>query len=90
MKYWVIALKCGLNYEQAKDYARRYRPIYITRPEWNGVHFFNVYGDYCILLKTGEVVINPEEIYDTDKDDWIEVIITTDAVRTIEKYTKLT
>lgn len=87
MKYWEREIFKNLKYNEAERAIRNTTPThYITRPEWEGVHFYNKYGDYCILLKSGEVVVEPEEIYDTDKQDWMVVSITEQAVEILQAY----
>lgn len=85
MKYWENKISTDLEYEVAKRQIRVYRPYYTTRPEWDGVHFYSKRGEYCILLKTGEVLINPKEIQDADKKDWMIVTITDEAVKILKK-----
>lgn len=62
----------NLTYEQAKEYA--YEGSYISRLEWDGFHFIDKAPtgetNYVIVLATGEMLFNPNEIYDTDKNDW--------------------
>lgn len=50
--------------------------VFITRPEWDGVHFM-VKDDYFILTKDDQLIANPKEVYDLDKDDWMIVKVTT-------------
>lgn len=72
-KVELIILKKGLTYEQALDALLEEGAI-ITRPEWKGYHF-RYFKNYGIRLANGEVIMNPEEIYDTDKKDWMIVDI---------------
>ena len=62
--------------------------VFVTRKEWNGVHYINRWGEYCILLKTGEIIVNPIEILEKDEPDWIIVEITDEARRIIENHSK--
>lgn len=66
-------LKKGLTYEQAKHALLETGAI-ITRPEWKGYHF-RYFENYGIRLANGKVILNPKEIYDTDKKDWMIVDI---------------
>ena len=72
-KVELIILKKGLTYEQALNALREEGAI-ITRPKWKGYHF-RYFENYCIRLASGKVLVNPEEIYDTDKKDWMIVDI---------------
>ena len=62
----------NLTYAQAKELANEGN--YISRLEWDGFHFVDIAptGEktYVIVLKTGEMLFNPNEIFDTDKNDW--------------------
>ena len=66
-------IKEGLTYKQAKNELVKNGAI-ITSPEWKGYHF-RFFANYCIRLANGEVIVNPEEIYDKDKNDWMIVDI---------------
>ena len=67
----MIVLQEGLTYEQAL-YELRENGAMISRPEWKGYHF-RYFNNYGIRLANGEVMVNPEEIYDTDKNDWMVI-----------------
>ena len=58
----------------------------ITRPEWDGFHLMFM-GNYIIYTKDKQIIINPEEIYDKDKDDWMFVMPTQEAFE--DSYKKL-
>jgi hypothetical protein len=58
----------------------------ITRDEWSGFHFLFM-GNYIIYTKDREIIINPEEIYDKDKEDWMAVLPTQEAFE--DSYKKL-
>ena len=85
MKYWDKAIVKDLSYDEAEKQAKENRLCYITRPEWEGFHFYDKLGDYCILLKNGDLVIFPKEIYDKDKNDWMVVSITDDALEILQE-----
>ena len=72
----LIILKKGLTYEQALD-ALESEGAIITRPEWKGYHF-RYFNNYGIRLANGEVILNPKEVYDKDKKDWMIVDIQDD------------
>lgn len=87
MKYWKRIIKEGLTYAEAKEQIKQ--GYYVTRPEWEGVHY-EMAGKYRILLKDG-TVIKPteEEIWDKDKNDWMVVAITKEAVyATFDEFLK--
>lgn len=70
--YMGIILDC-LTYEKALEYLNK--GMYITRPEWDGYHYRNSNGEYCIMLKDETILVEPNEIHDTDKDDWMVVML---------------
>lgn len=80
MKYWEEIIEGNLTYEEART-AMAIR--YVTRPEWDGFHFLNLQDKHCILLKTGELLIDIKEVLDTDKKDWCIVRITNEARKII-------
>ena len=51
-----------------------------TRPEWDGFHFI-FFGNYIIFTKDKKIIINPENIYDIDKNDWILVTPTEEGFK---------
>ena len=83
------------NIEDFLDYHTAYREMnmnrertFATRKEWDGVHYINRYGEYCILLKTGEIIVNPIEIMKMDEPDWIIVDISDEARMLINNHIK--
>lgn len=85
MKFWEQIISKNVSYDYALNYIKSYKGTsYITRPEWDGVHFISKNNEYCILLKTGEVLIDESEVYDKDKNDWLIVTITDKAVKLLE------
>ncbi|MGL5329957.1 MAG: hypothetical protein ACRDD7_11860 [Peptostreptococcaceae bacterium] len=88
-KYWEHRLSENMPFDMATKLMNNLTYYYITREEYSGFLFKNHYGETCILLKTGEVLINPAEIQNTDKDDWFNVSITKDALMRISKQTDL-
>lgn len=89
MRRWETVLCKNATYEQARKLLDKFSSCYITRREWDGVHFLNANKDYCILLKTGEILVNPENIMDTDKNDWMLVTVKISTIREITQQMKL-
>jgi hypothetical protein len=85
MKFWRRIINNNKSYEDALNYIKTYpASSYITRPEWDGIHFISKDGSYCILLKTGQLLIDVPEAWSTDKTDWIIVTITDETVKLLE------
>lgn len=82
MKYYVRSVIRGLNYTQAVQLMDK--GLIVSREEWDGFHFKRK-GDYYILLKTGEILKNPEEVYNKDSRDWCLVLPTKEAMKIIKK-----
>jgi hypothetical protein len=72
MKYYTTITIENIGYKEAL-YNMRKKGKFATRPEWDGFHFITKTGHYGIWLKTGEIILNPRERYNTDKKDWIIV-----------------
>lgn len=84
-KYWTMVVdfvSYSEGYRELRDYPET---TFLTRKEWGGIHYINRYGEYCILLKTGQIIINPVEVYKTDEPDWILVEATEEALRLIQE-----
>lgn len=81
-KYWTEIKKSNLNYKEAINLMQKENE-FITRPEWLGFHFMSKNNEYCILLKTGEIINNATDIWDIDKNDWITVSISYEAKQII-------
>lgn len=85
MKYYSHSVIRNMSYElavQAMD-----KGCVVSREEWDGVHLkYN--NDYIIILKTGEIIINPEELYCTDKKDWCIVMPTKEIKKILEEKYK--
>lgn len=80
-KFWDKVLLEGLAYDKVVSESHILdgdAKSFITRPEWNGVHFM-VKDDYYILLQDGTIVKNPKEIYNERDNDWMIVTITAEA-----------
>ena len=83
-KYWNSIIKRNLTYDDARHLIEEYPTgVFITRNEWDGVHFITKNFNYAILLKTGEVVLNPNEIYNRTSNDWLVVDINDKAKTTL-------
>lgn len=82
--YEVVAMK--LTYKQAKDQLEKHGRC-ISRPEWEGYHtrFFN---HYVIITKDLKLIIDPKEVYDKDKNDWMIVVPTEFGFRESYKLLK--
>lgn len=70
--YDYVPLGFKLSYEDALEQAKN--GCFISREDWSGFHFIDIAPDgtetYIIVLKDGNIMFNPKEIYDTDKEDW--------------------
>ena len=87
MRYWDNIIRENLDFEEALNYIKKYpKTSYITRPNWNGVHFIGSKDVYCILLRDGRAIRlregKPtfEGVYDKDCKDWMIVTIKGEAV----------
>lgn len=79
MKQYEITInRTSLSYFHAYKLAKE--GYCISRREWDGFHFI-LNDKYYILLETGEILENPKEKYDTDKNDWIIVNPTPEALK---------
>ena len=84
MVFYKAILEKNLTYKQALKKAKRGQAI--TRPaEWDGVHI-ETKDNYYIVLKSGEVLTNPEEILNADRTfkDWAVVVPTNRALDKIK------
>lgn len=71
----------GLSYESVvieSNILKGKGNVFITRPDWDGVHFM-FKDDYFILTKDDQLIANPKDVYDLDKNDWMIVKITHSA-----------
>lgn len=66
-----------INYNEAEMLMKK--GLFCSRKEWSGFHFIRN-GKYYIMLKTGEILINPKEVYCTDKNDWMIAFPTDEAL----------
>ena len=80
MKYYK-AIQCNnLTHDEAMKLGK-----FITRPEWDGIHFINKSGKNTILLKTGEIMVT-DNIMNKEDNDWMTVTVTSEAMTIINKY----
>lgn len=85
-KFW-INFNDFVTYSKGYDILDSNREcVFMTRKEWNGVHYINRWGEYCILLRTGEIIVNPIEVFKKDEGDWILVEITEEAKQIINRH----
>jgi hypothetical protein len=85
MRYYNSMVAHNGPYWKALEYVKKYPgKAFITRPNWDGIHFITKQGDYAILLKTGEIMVKPENIMDMDKSDWMLVNPTKRAIELIK------
>lgn len=71
----------NLTHEQAKELVFKSSVVLVaTRPEWEGYHYIDPETGYVILTKDDELIVHPEEIYDTDKNDWQVYLLLTQDV----------
>lgn len=89
-RFWKEPFSAGYSFLSIHRQIREFRPSYATRPEWDGVHFYNKHGEYTILLKDGQI-IHPkmEEIWDRNKHDWMLVTLTDEAVKLLKEAGEL-
>lgn len=78
-----------LTYEQACEAMKKGLGRYVSRPEWDGIHMFDITdNDYIIITKEGKVYENPKEVYCKDKNDWIVVRVTSEVIHILDVYYK--
>lgn len=86
MRYYKAIIEENLTYKQAIKKAKKMDKM-ITRPSvWDGVHVVTE-EDYKILQRTGEILVNPDEIWNTERKykDWAVVEPTNRAIEIIKK-----
>ena len=84
MRYFKEILEDGLTYKKALKRAKKLGQA-ITRPnDWDGIHI-ETKEAYKILLANGNVLYNPQEIYDTHRKikDWAVVVPTKRALEKV-------
>lgn len=86
MKMWKDIHVKGMPFEMVKRTIKNVT-CYYTKPEWEGVHFWSSENKWCILLKDGTLLKNVplSKVEAKDKDDWMAVSITADAIDHIIK-----
>lgn len=86
MRFWNKIISKNLSHEKANELIKDFRPYYTTREEWDGVHFYNKEGQYCILFKDGHVEVDMfEKAWAKDKNDWMIVTVTENAVGILKR-----
>lgn len=87
MKMWKEVLVKGMPFNMVQRTIIK-STCYYTRPEWEGVHFWSLEYGWCILLKDGKLLTEVllEKVESKDKDDWMAVSITDEAVKIIVKH----
>lgn len=85
MKLWKEIIASDKSYTEALEHIESNPSTsYITRPEWEGVHFIANGKRYCILLKTGEVLLDKVKVYNMDKMDWLIVTLTDESIKILK------
>lgn len=80
MRYYNAIKVKEMTYKKCMNTAKK-NGLAFTRPtEWDGIHMI-VDGIYTILTKDGQVIRNPEEVFDTKKKDWAVVVPTKRALK---------
>lgn len=72
-KFYVGPIQRGLTFTQAESKLKANPEMVITRRDWRGFHFISAEHGYCIFLKDESILtkVSEENIFDTDKKDWI-------------------
>lgn len=83
MKFFKAVLACDMSYKKCLKSATKLNKA-LTRLEWDGIHIVKD-DKYYIILKNGEVLVNPKEILDSKKKDWAIVEPTKRALDKINK-----
>lgn len=84
MKYWEHIIDKNLSFKNVKRQIKEYQPYYTTRPNWEGFHFYSKQGQYCVLLKDGNVLVDClDKVYSKDENDWMIVTISDEAVKVL-------
>lgn len=81
MRYYKAIAEENLTYKKAIKLAKKLG-LAVTRPSvWEGIHM-ETKEAYKILLANGNVLYNPQEIYDTHRTikDWAVVVPTERAL----------
>ena len=79
MRYYNAIKIKEMTYKRCAKKATK-EGLAFTRPdEWDGLHMI-VNDTYFILTRDGEVIKNPEKVFDTKKKDWAIVVPTRRAL----------
>lgn len=85
MRFFKSVIESNCTYKRGLKKAAK-QNMALTRPsEWDGIHIVKD-DNYYIVLKTGEVLVNPSDILDTKKKDWA---IVEPTARALEKINNL-
>lgn len=85
MKYYNEIINKNLNFEIANKLAKN-KKQFITRPYWEGLHFYDENQNNYVLLKSGELRrISEDMVYDKEAHDWMVVVPTKEAFNIIKK-----
>lgn len=85
-KYWIQINDFVEYWDGYQELSLNPENVFMTRKEWLGVHYVNRHGEYCILLRSGNIIVNPPEVYKTDESDWILVDISEEAKDLIKSH----
>lgn len=87
MLFWKDVVKSNLSFDEAHEHIKNNKSAsYITRPDWDGVQFYNKFGEYCILFKDGHIKSNMlDKVYKKKANDWMIVSITDEAIRILQR-----
>ena len=92
MKQYNEVIIKGLSFSEAKRYIENYKGYtFITRPEWKGFHFIDVYGNWCIYTRFGSLLKNVslETVMCQGKMDWMAVEPNEMAIKSIADHIDL-
>ena len=59
MKQYSSVVAKDLSFTYAKRYIEDNKGYtFISRPEWEGIHFISKQGEWCIYTKSGELIVD--------------------------------
>lgn len=76
MKMYDIIVARNLSFSYAKRYIEEHRGYtFISRPEWDGFHFIDKDGRWCIYTKEGKVMTDVplQAVQKQGEKDWMIV-----------------
>ena len=83
MKQYSSVVAKDLSFTYAKRYIEDNKGYtFISRPEWEGIHFISKQGEWCIYTKNNELIKNVplKAIQFQDKKGWMVVKIREDII----------